>query len=170
MGNTREIVTKAVIGKGKKEFTDTKKVKCENKPDTILGCWVINHNFKGVRNKDKVDIDGTYDVNIWYSCLNDTKTDVIKDTYTYHEEVMMPNVNVDDYSNPDVIIRSLKQPICSKCDIDNDNIIYTIVKDLGIEVVGDIKVKIEYQESDPWIDIDDNKDIDNINEDFLNKE
>lgn len=43
MPNYREIVTKAVIGKGKKTFTSTNSVTVENKPSTILGCWVINH-------------------------------------------------------------------------------------------------------------------------------
>lgn len=39
----KEIVTKTVIGKGKKTFTDTRRKKIENNPSTILGCWVINH-------------------------------------------------------------------------------------------------------------------------------
>lgn len=43
MPNYKEIVTKAILGKGKKLFTTTNKVTVENKPTTILGCWVINH-------------------------------------------------------------------------------------------------------------------------------
>ena len=43
MSNYKEIVTKAVIGKGKKTFTTTKEQVVENNPSTILGCWVINH-------------------------------------------------------------------------------------------------------------------------------
>ena len=43
MASTREIVTKAVVGKGKKTFTTTKTVTPECIPTTILGCWVINH-------------------------------------------------------------------------------------------------------------------------------
>ena len=39
----KEIVTKAVIGKGKKHYKNTYNVACENTPNTILGCWVINH-------------------------------------------------------------------------------------------------------------------------------
>ena len=69
----KEIVTKTVIGKGKKTFTDTRRKKIENNPSTILGCWVINHNFEGVKNRDSVTINGSYDVNVWYSYDNDTK-------------------------------------------------------------------------------------------------
>ena len=39
----KEIVTKAVIGKGKKLFKDNYSLEVENAPTTILGCWVINH-------------------------------------------------------------------------------------------------------------------------------
>ena len=88
MANYKEIVTKAVVSKGKKLFTTTKRVKVTN-PSTILGCWVINHNFNGTKSNDKIVIDGSYDVNIWYSFDNDTKTDVIKETNTYHEVVKM---------------------------------------------------------------------------------
>ena len=47
MSNYREIVTKAVIGKGKKTFTNQNEIEIERTPSTILGCWVINHNFIG---------------------------------------------------------------------------------------------------------------------------
>ena len=43
----KEIVTKAVIGKGKKKYKDTYQVAVEQTPSTILGCWIINHNFQG---------------------------------------------------------------------------------------------------------------------------
>lgn len=43
MPSYKEIVTKAVIGKGKKYFKDNYSMDVENKPTTILGCWVINH-------------------------------------------------------------------------------------------------------------------------------
>ena len=43
MANYKEIVTKAVIAKGKKSFTTKASVNVGNSPSTILGCWVINH-------------------------------------------------------------------------------------------------------------------------------
>lgn len=39
----KEIVTKAVIGKGKKYFKNNYNMMVENNANTILGCWVINH-------------------------------------------------------------------------------------------------------------------------------
>lgn len=39
----KEIVTKAIIGKGKKYYKNTYTIDTENEPSTVLGCWVINH-------------------------------------------------------------------------------------------------------------------------------
>ena len=165
MNNYREIVTKAVVSKGKKLFTSTNTVTVNN-PSTILGCWVINHNFNGVKEGNKIIIDGSYDVNIWYSYDNDTKTDVIRETNKYSEVINMRER--DDTSGEEIIVRSLKQPNCVKVDIDNNNIVYTIEKELGIELVGDIKVKIEANlEEDPWDEIVEENTMDEINEDFI---
>ena len=43
MASYREIVTKTVIGKGKKTFSNHYNLTPEQTPTTILGCWVINH-------------------------------------------------------------------------------------------------------------------------------
>lgn len=175
MANYKEIVTKAVIAKGKKLFTTNSTVKVENNPSTILGCWVINHNFNGVKSGDSIRINGSYDVNIWYSYDNDTKTQVIKETNNYSEVVHLRERD-EETSGEEIIVRSLKQPSCVKVDIDGNNINYTIEKELGIELVGDIKVKIEANtEEEPWDEIvEDSKDIDkeeenieSVNEEFL---
>lgn len=165
MSNYKEIVTKAVVSKGKKLFTSINNVMVNN-PSTILGCWVINHNFNGVKENNKIIIDGSYDVNIWYSYDNDTKTDVVRETNKYSEVINMRER--DNTSGEEIIVRSLKQPSCVKVDIDGNNIIYTIEKELGIELVGDIKVKIEANlDEDPWDEIVEEKDIDDIKEDFI---
>lgn len=85
----KEIVTKAVIAKGKKVFTSDHTLNIVNKPTTILGVWVINHNFNGIKSNDEIKINGSYDVNIWYSYDNDTKTEVIKETNQYSELIRM---------------------------------------------------------------------------------
>lgn len=43
MPSYKEIVTKAVIGKGKKTFKNKYNMLIEDDVDTVLGCWVINH-------------------------------------------------------------------------------------------------------------------------------
>ncbi len=176
MANYREIVTKAVIAKGKKLFTDDYTVGVSNKPSTILGCWVINHNFNGVKTGDEIRITGSYDVNIWYSYDNDTKTEVLKENKTYTEVVHLRDRD-EETTGEEIIVRSLKQPSCVKVDIVDGNIKYVIEKELGIELVGDIKVKIETNlEEDPWEEIleeskleeEVNKIDDVVSDDFIN--
>lgn len=161
MASTREIVTKAVLGKGKRTFSTTNSVTPEVTPSTILGCWVINHTFRGYKNKDRIEIDGSYDVNIWYSCEDDTKTEVVRDSNTYKEIVNIKRKEDSDITNEEIIVRSLKQPSCIKAEIVDGKIVYTIEKELGIELVGDTKVKIAYdEEEDPWDDLVDDNDFD----------
>ena len=173
MANYKEIVTKAVIAKGKKLFTSNHEVISTNKPSTILGVWVINHNFNGIKNNDEIRINGSYDVNVWYSYDNDTKTEVLKETNQYSEiDRMREREEADDEQ---IIVRSLKQPNCIKVDIDGDKIKYTIEKELGVELVGDVKVKVQADDDeDPWDEIieesnseDVQENIDNVSDEYL---
>ena len=172
MATFKEIVTKAVIGKGKKQFTDNLSLQVTNNPNTILGCWVINHNFSGSFSNGVVTINGSYDVNIWYSYDNDTKTEVLKDTKNYTETINVQGNS--DTENEEVIIRSLSGPSCSKAEISGSVINCTIDKTLGIELVGDTKVRINtLDEVDDWEEImDSDATIDEVideevNEDYL---
>lgn len=168
MANFKEIVTKAVIAKGKKTFISNHTITTQIEPSTILGCWVINHNFKGYKTGDSINIDGSFDINIWYSCMNDSKTEVASQTINYQENVVVPIKNNSDISdNEEIIVRSLRQPSCIKAEIDGDKINYTIEKELGIELVGDTKIKIAIDENeDPWDDIDEVSDETNFTEEI----
>ena len=69
------------------------------------------------------------------------------------------------------IIRSLAQPSCSKVEIDGNSIKYTIEKELGIELIGDTKVRISVDENEEsWDNIIDEKEIDNNIEENVQEE
>ena len=76
MTNYREIVTKAIIGKNKKSIKTDYEFTCNDNPNTILGCWIINNRFKGSLTGNNANINGSFDLNVWYSYDNDTKTGV----------------------------------------------------------------------------------------------
>jgi len=171
----KEIVTKAVIGKGKKLFKDNYSLEVENAPTTILGCWVINHKFKGYKTNDKIGVSGSYDVNIWYSYDNDSKTTVVNKSISYDDLFNVRLKESADLSNDtDIIVRTLKQPNCLGVNINNKTISFDIEKELGVEVVGETKVKIAIEEDeDPWDVIDDElsskdiEDIDKVSDDYI---
>ena len=179
MANYREIVTKTVLGKGKKLFTNHYVLTPEEVPSTILGCWVINHKFEGFKENDKIRVKGTSDVNIWYSYDNNTKTLVSKQTISYDELLSVTKrreSNIND--KVEVIVESLKDPSCKKVEINDGKIEYDIEKELGIEIVGDAKVRIVVNdEEEQWENIIDEKEehdlmkeIDNeVKENFINE-
>ena len=173
MSSYREIVTKAVLGKGKKVFTNKHFIEVNNNPTNVLGCWVINHNFKGDKTDNFITVSGSYDINIWYSYDNDTKTDVVKETFNYKENVNIKEKEGVDYSDASIIVRSLKDPTCSEVSISDNKINYTVQEEIGIELIGDTKVKIlADDETDDWEEIvDENealRDIDKeVNENYL---
>ena len=171
----REIVTKAVIGKGKKKYTNSYEINVDNTPSTVLGCWIINHNFEAHESGDKIVINGSYDANVWYSYDNDTKTTVTSKRITYSEEEKL-SVDAKDVVNKDIIIRSLKQPTCISAKEDGNTIKLEIEKELGIEIVGDTKVRIASVDDsdDTWDELESVKNIDEaidkINPDYIDKE
>ncbi len=157
----KEIVTKAVIGKGKKYFKNNYTITTENEPTTVLGCWVINHKFKGYKSGDKIGVDGSYDVNIWYSYDGDSKTTVVSKRVDYNDLFNVKiKENADLTGDTDIIVRTLKQPNCIKVNIDeNGNINFDIEKELGVEIVGETKMKIAIEEDEePWDEIEDDVD------------
>ena len=173
MSSYKEIVTKAVIGKGKKYFKNKYTIVSEVTPSTILGCWIINNKFKGNIQGEDVKVDGSFDINIWYSYDNDTKTNVINKNIKYSEIINVKTKIDVDMNDSEIIVRTLKQPTCSNVQINGNEIDFDIEKELGIEVVGDTKVKIMVEDDeDKWEIFDDpketEKEIDEeISEDFL---
>lgn len=148
MASYKEIVTKAVIGKGKKTFKNKYELFVEDDINTVLGCWVINHEMSGRNKKGNVLIIGSFDVNIWYSHENNTKTNVVIKKIHYKEEV---NVRLKEEAvltdNSEIIIKALKNPTCIDVKTENKKIYYEIEKELGIEIIGDAKVKIAIEDN-----------------------
>ena len=97
---------------------------------------------------------------------------MLKDTKNYIETINVQGT--DETENEEVIIRSLTGPSCSKAEINGSVINCTIDKTLGIELVGDTKVRINtLDEVDDWEEImDSDASIDErideeINEEYL---
>ena len=176
MTSFREIVTKAIIGKCKKTTTANFEVECEEKPDTVLGCWVINHSFSGNNNHGKVNLNGSYDINVWYSYNNDTKTTVCTKKITYNDVMnvnLKSDAKLDDFS--EIIVQCLKQPTVTDVSIKNGLVNLRVEKELGVEVVGNTTVKVAVEdEFDDYAEVfDDEKEeelninIDKIDDNYL---
>ena len=168
--NYKEIVTKAVIAKGKKNSTNKYTLETAEVPNTILGCWVINHTFNGTNLGNKVLVSGSFDVNVWYSYDNDSKTAVSTQKFNYSDTMRL---NVDDVSSSnEVIVKSIQQPTVSDVSIKDGIVNLNINKELGIEIVGDTKIKVPVEElDDDYVELTDDeevsKEIDKVDTDYL---
>lgn len=177
MSNFKEIVTKAIIGKAKKTSTNEFMLTPELRPDTILGCWVINHRFNGSNNGGVVNLDGSFDVNVWYSYDNDTKTAVSTQSFSYQDK--MP-VHLKDgnmlTNNEEIIVRSLKQPTVTNVSVNDGIVKLNVEKELGVEIIGDTKIKVSIEDEEDDYEVvtdeeviteDDENAIEEIDEEYL---
>ena len=72
-----------------------------------------------------------------------------------------------DTTTKDIVVRSLKQPSCINAKENGKTISLDIEKELGIEVVGDTKIKVPIEEEeDPWDLIDDEEYTENVSKEI----
>lgn len=153
MSNYQEIVTKAVIGKGKKQSSDIYKIEVNNNPSKVLGCWVINNSFECKVIEDKVFVEGNYDVHIWYGCNEDSDTALIKETKHYQEEIPFKMKQGEVLSNKlELKGYCIKYPTCSSLEIKGNNILLTVDKEFVVDAIGEavIKVQVSQVVVDEW--------------------
>ena len=168
MNNYKEIVTKAIVGKLKKNSIDNISFNIEDKPDTILGCWIINHNFNGILNNKDVLVNGKYDINVWYSYDNNTKTNVAKYTYNYND-ILNTNFN-SNIDTKEVKVRSLSNPSVNDAKIEDNQIKLEVSKELATEVIADTTIKVPIElNTDDYIEIKEDINTDEINTEYLDK-
>ena len=167
MNDVREIVTRAVLAKGRKKFKLKETVLVITDISSVLGCWIINHQFETELNNKEVVVKGSFENNIWYSVDNNTRTDVARSTTEYTTTVKVKEVLNDNISNHcDVVARILQQPTCTNALITNDGIEIDITFEVLVEVIGETKMMVNVVNTAcPEDDLDmlENE----INEDFL---
>lgn len=142
----REIITKAVCGKGRKFTQATHTIKPSFDPCSILGCWIINHEYEASKKDDCVEVNGSYDINIWYSFSDNTKTEVVTERVSYCDVIPL-TVKDDNCLNDDleVIARVLQQPNCLEATIspNGNKVVVQVEREFLAEVIGETKVCVK---------------------------
>ena len=168
MNEIREIVTKAVVAKGKKTINLYEIIKLSDIPESILGCLVINHKFNANKKDFDIDLNGSFELDIWYSSHNNEKTDIIKKIINYNQIISTKKILSSEInSSNDCIVKILQHPSCTNAVIDNDECAVDIVLEVLVDVIGEVTMKVNI--IDP-IELDENDEIDEIDENFLNIE
>lgn len=143
----REIITKAVCGDGEKQTHDSHPVAPHNQPTSILGCWVINHQYEAMaKDADTVEVHGSFDMNIWYSHHNNTKTEVVNETVSYCDNIPLSSMDGRHTdSNYDIMAKVTQQPNCLECKIDEsgEEIIVDIERSFTIQIIGETRIVVK---------------------------
>ncbi len=176
MGEYREIITKAVVAKGRKFSKSNHNIKPLHNPSSILGCWIINHKYEAEKIGKKVEVNGCYDINIWYSYNNNTRTEVVTQTVEYCDVIKLKYRDKDCLEEQDVIAQVIQQPNCLECLIQEGNkIVVHVEREFVVEVLGETKVivhvypeKHQGKDYDWGFDVSD-EDFQEIDPDFLDK-
>ncbi|WP_123040683.1 outer spore coat protein CotE [Cohnella candidum] len=141
----REIITKAVCGKGRKYSTVTHTVKPPHHPSSILGAWLINHQYEAVRSGDGIEVIGSYDINIWYSYNKNSQTDVAKETVSYVELVPLSYVDPKHrHATEEVSAEATQEPNCVEATIGSggSTVIIRVEREFAVEMVAETKVNV----------------------------
>ena len=146
----RQIVTKAVVAKGKKRAEACETLRPPNNPSSILGCWVINHSHQAKKHGKFVEVSGKYDINVWYAHHEHSKTAVFSETIPYKERIKLHYRDEDVHGAEDVHVRVIQQPNCTEAIITPDGELFkvTVERELHAEVVGETTVVIQVQPQD----------------------
>ena len=106
----REIVTKAVVAKGKIVGEGEVLIEPSNSVSKVLGCWIINHYYVSSFDNGKIFAKGKYDIHVWYGYNKDSETEIHKQTVDYNEEFVINSKQVDEFdSNNEFIIKCVKE-------------------------------------------------------------
>ncbi len=171
MNEIREIMTKAIVEKGKKAIRFVEKVQTANPVESVLGCWVLNHSFQAEKTRDGVLVQGIFETNIWYSFNQNSQTEIAKEMINYQQEVKTKQ-KVKNYNeqNIDVIVRMIQPPVCSDVKIVDNVVEIEVLLEVSAEVIGETKIRVSVLDQIPNYDDDDDdmNEIDGqINQQFL---
>lgn len=160
MAECREIITKAVVAKGRKFTKSNHTVKPPNHPSSILGCWIINHKYEARKIGKKIEVYGSYDINVWYSHHDNTKTSVVTEKVDYTDVIKLKYRDSDSLNDKEISARVLQQPNCLEAVISKqgNKVVVTVEREFLVEVIGETKVCVTINSEGCSSDDDDDED------------
>ncbi len=156
-GKVYEIMTKATLSKGTKK-TISKYDYVVNEIDKILGCWICNHQYQGIIREHQPFIEGSFDLHIWYSHLNDSF--LLKQKVTYCDEIDLSIKNHETNQKDEVVVESLYLPRCIHAKLENKTVHLEIEKQMSLKIIGDTTILVESKTNDEELEM-------KINPDFI---
>jgi spore coat protein E len=174
----REIITKAVCGKGRKFSQVSHTVVPPHAPTSILGAWIINNQYEAQKAGESVEVVGTYDINIWYSYDKNTKTDVAKETVSYVDTVPLSYLDKKHRGiTAEVSALATQEPNCIEAVVSSSGtgVVIRVEREFKVELVAETKVRVivspyDLDDEDKNLDFDaaaDDGDYEDLDPDLL---
>ncbi|MEI5906824.1 outer spore coat protein CotE [Bacillus spongiae] len=173
MAEFREIITKAVVAKGRKFTQSHHTISPPQHPSSILGCWIINHEYEARKDGKKVEISGSYDINVWYSYSDNSKTAVVTETVEYTDVIKLKYRDPDCLDDKEVVATVLQQPNCVEAVIspNGNKVIVHVEREFIVEVIGETKIFVQFDpegtEDEEWDFEVDDEEFEELDPDFL---
>jgi spore coat protein E len=176
MSHYREIITKAVVAKGRKFTKSQHTISPAHHPSSILGCWIIAHKYEAKKVGNKVEIRGSYEINVWYSYNHNTKTEVVTEKVTYSDVISLKYRDPDSQDDLEIVARAVQQPNCIEASISKcgQKIIVHVEREFFVEAVGETKVCVAVnpngncEDDDDWYSESEDE-FDDLDPDFLDE-
>ena len=119
-------------------------MKPPNNPSSILGCWVINHKHQAKKDGKFIEVNGTFDVNVWYSHNDHCKTSVFTESVSYKDRIRLRYRDEPTSGHEEVLVEVIQHPNCTEAIISEcgQKFVITVERELVAEIVGETKVCI----------------------------
>ena len=141
----REILTKAIIAKGEKKIKNKNSITIDHLISKVLGCWVINHSYNIIKEKQKVFVEGKYEAYFWYGYNDDTACGLCNKTFSYKEEIpftfTQEKITFDD--NIEIKEYIDKLPTCISMTYNEKTMDIEVEINYSIDIIGETKLKIK---------------------------
>ena len=144
MNDIREIVTKAVIGKGNRVF-DISVVMPETTGLVIrvLGAVMTNHCVTAKKSGDLIEISGSYEVHVWYTYDDDKQTEIVRTTVDYGDVIELRQPLRENLLDSDEIIaEEIVAPYATDVRIEEGMIHVDVAFEVAAEVIGETKMRV----------------------------
>lgn len=143
MNNIREIVTKAVIGKGTRVFeTGVAMPETAGLVDRVLGAVMMNHCVEARRSGNQIEISGSYEVHVWYA-YDEKKTDIVRTIVDYGDMIQLRHALREHLLDSDEItIDEVVAPYATDVWIEAGMIHVDVAFEVEAEVIGETKMRV----------------------------
>lgn len=155
-GQLYEIMTKATISKGFKKTINKYEFKIAE-IDKILGCWICNHRFHGLIQDGDAQVEGDYDIHLWYSYKDDSY--LYKQQIHYIDKIDLTMKNHCLSDKDEIIADCLHLPKCINAKLHEKTMQIEIEKKMSLKIVGDTTILVESKTNDTENDLDINPDF-----------